>query len=127
MGCVKRLNAASIHFDVIGAAERNWIEEELPSLVVHGYDSAESAPGEDQLFSEDLPASEAATGSAQVDFVSSMRAVEAMFDASPQLFYRLDRYETLIGYPAQGEMGRLRDKLTGEIIFLPWPEPPSEP
>ena len=49
-------------------------------------------------------------------------AFDAFLAQNPKLSYRLQRYETLIGYPVQGEMGRMRDNDTGRIIYLPWPK-----
>lgn len=116
------LNATSINFGVLGETDRTWINSRLPNVAVNADCGSDSMTDLETLplmipLVESRP-----TPVTQDDFVSSMLAIEAMLEANPQLNYRLDRYETLIGYPIQGEMGRLLDKRTGEVILLPWPK-----
>lgn len=119
---VDLLNATSINFDVVGDTDRNWINNRLPILAVNVDSGSDSQTDLETSPVENSSAESRSTPARQEDFVNSMLAVNSMLEANPQLYYRLDRYETLIGYPMQGEMGRLRDKQTGKIILLPWPK-----
>jgi hypothetical protein len=118
--CVDTLNASEVTFDVLGETDRKWLYSRLPRLAR----TANSAPNTARtaIDTEDLPSRTESERNDQEQFIRSMEAVEAMFASNPQLYYRIDRYETLIGYPVQGEMGRIRDKHTGRTIPLPWPK-----
>ena len=116
------LNATSINFGVLGETDRTWINNRLPSLAVSADCGSDSTTDLETLPLKNPLVESRSTPVAQDEFVNSMLAIEAILEANPQLNYRLDRYETLIGYPIQGKMGRLLDKRTGEIILLPWPK-----
>ncbi|WP_342190285.1 hypothetical protein Pla52nx_005929 [Stieleria varia] len=118
--CVHTLNASEVKFDVLGETDRNWLYSRLPRLARIANSAPISATA--AIDTEDSPSQTESERIDQERFIRSIEAVEAMFASNPQLYYRLDRYETLIGYPVQGEMGRIRDKLTGRTIPIPWPK-----
>ncbi|MEM1070929.1 MAG: hypothetical protein AAGI63_18630 [Planctomycetota bacterium] len=115
------LNATTISFDVLGERDRTWINKRLPDVTVSAvcgsYSRMDSVTPLSDIPSVDVPSAP----SSQDEFIQSMQMIGSILEANPQLYYRLDRYEPMIGYPTQGEMGRLLDKRRDEIILLPWP------
>jgi len=119
------LRPKAINFDVLGTTDRAWLLKrftklELGSVCTPDHDAENPWSDEGVEMPQNIQATTESVK--RREFVRSMELVERWFAENPRTAYRLERYETLIGYPDHGEMGRLLDHETGRIIYLPWPK-----
>ncbi len=122
---IELLDPSDITFEVLGETDRSWLLNRFPHLkpgAIHAPKQADRNHMHTQVISEPLENQAARKEDGRQEFIESMEAFDAFLAQNPKLSYRLQRYETLIGYPVQGEMGRMRDNDTGRIIYLPWPK-----
>lgn len=115
-----RLNPQEIMFEVLGPKDLDWIEGRCPGVTIGAVNGLErEVPKADTAGG--APARREPTSRTAVDIAGMVAEFDEMRAENPRLFYRLDRYETIIGYPPPGKMGMLYDKHTGRTIYLPWP------
>lgn len=110
------LNPEVMHFEVLGPNDFTRMRHLFPSVEISsacGLARRENAKNRD---------TKTHVSHIARDRVHRFRAAEAMLSEDPQQMYRIDRYETIIGYHEDGAMGSLRDKHTGRVTILPWPQ-----
>jgi len=129
------LNPEKITFEVLGSNDLVWVKEvcqnaricaidgpdreteEMPDTVVNGEEHPPTAPIEEDGQSNIVETLEQIRARQSV----VVEALEQISARHPKSTYRIGRYETVIGFPVNGEMGRLYDHHTGRVIYLPWP------
>jgi hypothetical protein len=124
---IELLRPKSISFDVLGASDRQWLRRRFPELNIRTVQRKDNDDDDEQpLLASDVKRPSNSAASAEIarrdPFIHTLELIEQMLAEDYRLAYRLERYEPLIGYPDHGEMGRLLDRDTGRIIYLPWPK-----
>lgn len=121
---IEILRPEAITFEVLGDTDRTWLlnqfsDLEIVSVGTPDDDKNHPSHGVVNKLQNIHETTESVTPK---EFIRSMEMAERLLAEQPELSYRLKRYKTLIGYPEHGEMGRLLDRETGRIIYLPWPK-----
>jgi hypothetical protein len=119
------LNPQEIRFDVLGPIDFAWIRACRSATRIH---PANGLKHHDQHLVPDAIRAEHHESVVDSDpetvrkgFDDAVAELDRWSKEDPRSFYRLGRYETLIGYPVHGEMGRVYDHFSGRTIELPWP------
>jgi hypothetical protein len=115
------LNSQTVSCEVIGPKGLRWLRKTCPDTAIRAVNGPKEDDSHTKAASTRKVESSSAGGTVEDKFEAAIAEIKKLEADEPELSYRLMRYETLIGYPDHGEMGRLCDKVTGRVFYLPWP------
>ncbi len=117
---IKLLGPRKITFEVLGPKDFDWVRGRNPGVKISACDGLPIEPAQLPIVRREQASHKSAPPST-ADVARILAEFDRMRAENPQSTYRLDRYESVIGFPPPGKMGVIYDKHTGRTIFLPWP------
>jgi hypothetical protein len=117
---IELLNPRMITFEVLGPKDLEWVRGRKPGVEIAAFDGLQKEPAQPPIVRKDKEIPNSGRPS-PADVARILAELDRMRAENPQSSYRLDRYETVIGFPPSGAMGMIYDKHTGRTIVLPWP------
>ena len=108
------LSPKSIRFNFCDDESLNWVKHKFSRAMVQELPSAPAS----NLGIEAVTEIRDKVASSQDRFLLAMNSFEEIQKQDPQFWYRNNRYEVLIGYPADGDFstGILQDKWSGRMF-----------